>query len=71
MEPQKPQRISAGTGMTAGLEIWKTPTNKKKGPPSVFVLVDRSADGRFAADVNEWNAGLNAKTLKNLKDATK
>ena len=51
--------------MTAGLEIWTV------GPQKV--LVDRSADSRFAADVATWNAavGLNEETLNRLKDATK
>jgi len=65
--------VSAGTGMTAGLEIWSVPTGKKRGPSTILALVDRSPDGRFAHDVAEWNtaAGLNAKTLKKLKDAKK
>jgi len=46
-----PTKISAGAGITAGLELWRlTPT----GP---FVLADRSSDGRFATDVATWNAG--------------
>ena len=59
--------------MTAGLEIWSIPTGKKRGQPTVLVLIDRSPDGRFAQDVTEWNtaAGLNAKALKKLKDAKK
>jgi hypothetical protein len=40
--------ISIGAGMTAGLEIWRQGTQ--------FVLVDRSADGRFADDVITWGA---------------
>jgi hypothetical protein len=49
--PVTPVKISAGAGITAGLELWRlTPT----GP---FVLADRSADGRFATDVATWNAG--------------
>ena len=67
------QLISKGTGMTAGLEIWSVPTGKKRGPPTILALVDQSPDGRFKHDVTEWNtaAGLNAKTLKKLKDAKK
>lgn len=38
--------ISIGAGMTAGLEIWKQGDR--------LVLVDRSADGRFADDVTTW-----------------
>jgi hypothetical protein len=73
MDQQQSKLISAGTGMTAGLEIWCMPTGKKRGPPTVLALVDRSPDGRFAHDVTEWNtaAGLNAKSLKKLKDAKK
>lgn len=73
MDQQQSKLVSAGTGMTAGLEIWSVPTGKKRGPPTVLALVDRSPDGRFAQDVTEWNtaAGLNAKTIKKLKDAKK
>ena len=69
----EPKLISKGTGMTAGLEIWSVPTGKKRGPPTILALFDNSADGRFKHDVTEWNtaAGLNAKTLKKLKDAKK
>jgi len=60
--------VSKGTGMVAGLEMWKVtrPTG------SCIVLVDRSPDGRFAGDVTQWNSAvsLNAATLKKLKDAT-
>ena len=57
--------------MTAGLEIWLSPGTAKK--PAQYVLVDHSADRRFAADVAQWNSavGLNATALKKLKDATK
>lgn len=70
---ESPCLVSVGTGMTAGLEIWSYPTGKKRGPATVFVLVDRSPDGRFNHDVTEWNtsAGLNAKTIKKIKDAKK
>jgi hypothetical protein len=73
MDLQQPNLISKGTGMTAGLEIWCVPTGKKRGPPTVLALVDQSPDGRFKHDVTEWNtaAGLNAKSLKKLKDAKK
>lgn len=58
-----PQRISSGSGITAGLEIWRV------GP--TIVLYDRSPDGRFADDVERWNtaAGLNAACALLLKDA--
>ena len=65
--PEIPIRgpLTKGAGMTAGLEIWTVGTQK--------VLVDRSADGRFAADVDTWVSavGLNEETLNRLKDATK
>jgi hypothetical protein len=53
--------------MTAGLEIWAV----VEGTQHRFALYDRSADGRFAADVVAWNtaAGLNAATIQVLKDA--
>ena len=63
------RRVGAGGGMTAGLEIWSaTVAGQHK-----FVLVDRSADGRFATDTATWNtaAGLNEAATKILKDATK
>ena len=68
---QSTQRISSGAGMTAGLEIWTTRVSTKGGIK--FVLVDRSTDGRFAADVTAWNAvaGLNATAAKKVKDAAK
>jgi len=61
----RPELISRGAGITAGLEIWRVKT--------MLALVDRSPDGRFATDVATWNkavVGLNAAALKNLKDAT-
>ena len=60
--------VSKGSGMVAGLELWKV---THKGRDRV-VLVDRTIDGRFAADVTQWNSavGLNATTLKKIKDAT-
>ena len=65
--PEIPIRgpLTKGAGMTAGLEIWTVGIQK--------VLVDRSADGRFAADVDAWVSavGLNEETLNRLKDATK
>lgn len=53
--------------MLAGLELWKATLPGK----NYIVLVDRSLDGRFAADVTQWNsaAGLNATALKKIKDA--
>jgi hypothetical protein len=44
--------ISKGSGITAGLEIWALTTAKKH----VYVLFDRSPDGRYATDVDEWNS---------------
>ena len=41
--------VSVGAGMTAGLEIWRQGDR--------LVLVDRSADGRFADDVRTWDSG--------------
>jgi hypothetical protein len=55
--------VSRGAGMTDGLELWKY------GPK--IILVDRSPDGRFKADVETWNGGLNAVALKKIKDAAK
>jgi hypothetical protein len=40
--------VSVGAGMTAGLEIWRQGDR--------LVLVDRSADGRFADDVVTWDS---------------
>ena len=52
--------------MTSGLELWRLSTNNK------IILIDRSPEGRFAADVVTWNTvvGLNAETTQLLKDAT-
>lgn len=60
--------VSKGSGMVAGLEMW----NVTRNTGVCIVLVDRSPDGRFAADVAQWNSAvsLNAATLKKLKDAT-
>jgi hypothetical protein len=57
--------LTVGAGITAGLELWKAGTQ--------FVLVDRSADGRFADDITVWNSavGLNDATRSILKDAAK
>ena len=64
--PAKPTLISRGSGMTAGLELWRLSTNNK------IILIDRSPEGRFASDVITWNTvvGLNAETTQLLKDAT-
>ena len=61
-------RVGAGAGMTTGLEIWSTTVNGQHK----FVLVDKSADCRFAPDATTWNtaAGLNEAGTKILKDAT-
>lgn len=58
-----PVRLSIGSGMTAGLEMWTI--NGK------VALVDTSPDGRFAVDVATWNtaAGLNADHTSLLKNA--
>ncbi len=61
----KPVRVCAGSGMTAGLELWRIPETGQ------LVLVDQSPDGRFATDTATWNAHLNTATRKRLKDATK
>jgi hypothetical protein len=60
-----PAPVCVGNGMTSGLEIWKYGDK--------MVLVDVSADGRFANDVTVWNnaAGLNEADCNRLKDATK
>lgn len=62
----RPTLVSRGSGMTAGLELWRLPTNAK------IILIDRTADGRFASDVTTWNTtvGLNAETTQSIKDAT-
>jgi hypothetical protein len=58
-----PLRLSTGSGITAGLEMWRV--------GRTIVLYDRSPDGRFADDVERWNtaAGLNATCALLLKDA--
>ena len=58
-----PQYLSTGSGITAGLEMWRI--------GRTVVLYDRSPDGRFADDVERWNtaAGLNAACALLLKDA--
>ena len=59
--------------MTAGLELWSISIGTKKPSPT-FIMIDKSPDGRFADDVQQWNnsiVGLNAKALKIVKDATK
>lgn len=56
--------VSKGSGMILGLEIWVQGDR--------FILVDVSPDGRFAADVEEWNSkGLNISATKKRKDAKK
>lgn len=58
-----PVRLSVGSGITAGLEMWRI-SNK-------VALVDTSPDGRFAVDVATWNtaAGLNTPHTELLKNA--
>jgi hypothetical protein len=57
----KPVFVSRGAGMIAGLELWNVGGR--------IVMYDASTDGRYADDIRTWNAGLNAATLKQLKDA--
>jgi hypothetical protein len=59
--------VTKASGMLAGLELWRVTLPNK----CCVVLVDRSVDGRFAADVTQWNSavGLNTTTLKKIKDA--
>ena len=45
--------FSRGSGMTAGLELWRAEVSGTAQPK--FLLYDRSADGRFATDVSTWN----------------
>lgn len=63
---QTQTQVSKGAGMITGLEIWTTPTKQ-------FILVDRSSDGRFANDVQQWNsaASLNTPSPRKRKDAKK
>lgn len=59
-----PQCISRGSGMTAGLEIWRIGT--------ALHLFDRTPDNRFATDTATWSTatgGLNATALQYIKDA--
>jgi len=39
--------VSRGGGITEGLEMWRQ--------GDTFILVDTTADNRFAADVETWN----------------
>ncbi len=52
--------VCVGGGITAGLELWWDGRR--------FVLVDTTADKRFADDVTAWQ-GLNASSTKVYKDA--
>ena len=45
--------FSRGSGMTAGLELWRAEVSGIPQPK--FLLFDRSSDGRFASDVSTWN----------------
>lgn len=47
---------SRGSGMTAGLELWRTELSDAPQPQPKFLLFDRSPDGRFATDVSTWNS---------------
>jgi hypothetical protein len=58
-----PTRISIGSGITAGLELWNI-VNK-------IAMYDSSIDKRFTVDVATWNtaAGLNATHTELIKNA--
>jgi hypothetical protein len=56
------QRVSAGAGMVAGLELWR-------GVDGLLELRDLSADGRFADDVATWSVGLRPVPPKKVKRA--
>ena len=53
--PPKLIFVSRGAGITEGLELWRT----LKGQ---FVLVDKSADKRFTADVTTWKKSASSNT---------
>lgn len=59
-----PVRLSTGSGMTTGLELWRIADK--------IALVDTSPDSRFAIDVETWNtaAGLNVDHTELCKNAT-
>jgi hypothetical protein len=64
--PVRPTLVTRGSGITAGLELWRLVHNEK------IILIDRTIDGRFASDVVTWNSavGLNVSDTQLLKDAT-
>jgi hypothetical protein len=64
---QQPVRhVSNGVGLTAGLQLWQSSEGS-------YVLVDTSADGRFANDEALWLAAMSPSlkpaSLKKVKDA--
>ncbi len=63
--------FSRGSGMTAGLELWRTELSDAPQPQPKFLLYDRSPDGRFATDVSTWNdaTGLTAAILDRFATA--
>ena len=69
--------VCKGAGMIAGLEIWTTVGTTvgttTGGAKKQFILVDKSGDGRFATDVQQWNsaASLNTPSPRKRKDAAK
>ena len=65
--------VCKGAGMIAGLEIWVTAGTTTGGAKKQFILVDKSGDGRFATDVQQWNsaASLNTPSPRKRKDAAK
>lgn len=60
--PLATKKLTAGAGLTAGLELHARPDGK-------IVLHDMTTDHRFADDVALWSAGLNPPTRKKTKNA--
>jgi hypothetical protein len=60
--PPATKKITAGAGLTAGLELHTRADGK-------FILHDSTTDSRFAEDVALWSAGLNPPTRKKTKNA--
>jgi hypothetical protein len=56
--------VSRGSGMTEGLELWYSLSVEK------YILVDKSKEQRFAADIELWNSavGLNKSNTKKSRD---
>jgi len=63
---QPVKHVSNGVGLTAGLQLWQSSEGS-------YVLVDTSADGRFANDEALWLAAMSPSlkpaSLKKVKDA--